>query len=188
MYMRHWCGVALLAGVACGPDGAQPLADASWVVGRYATGAGCSQMSAGEIYTYIIGCTSREFAEIEFFADGRVESVYFGCSTTPESPRLRESARWRATPEDGLVVIEPRKRDQTLHLFGFGGPASTMEVHRTDDCHQLYVVSDQLIGTEPEWTIIHRGEFEYFDPVPTDGCEEEVRAVNVPERPYADEG
>jgi hypothetical protein len=166
---------------ACGPEADAPLADASWIIGRYATG-GCSFREAdGSVYSYMETCVTRDFAEVEFFEDGRVESSFFGCQTTEDSPARIESYTWRATTEDGVVEVLPSGENPYVGLYRRGLTAVGMEARPADECGQVYVEAvfdDQPPG--PNWDVLHRGEYSYFDPLPSDGCEMEAYAVEAP--------
>jgi hypothetical protein len=179
---------AILTLGACGPEAKEELTDASWVLGRYAHGEGCTSMSADEqgnpvTRGWIVDCTTGRYAVVEFFADGRVRSEFFRCHEDGV-PYMIEESRWRATPQEGEVIVEPEGEDLDL-IFPDIGIESAI-VQRTDDCSQIYVQEND--DDEPAYAILHRGEFQWVDLLPSDGCEETAQPVSVPECPTDEDG
>lgn len=173
---------------SCGPEARPELADASWVVGRYSTGIGCSERTLDQdgnptIRGWIVDCTTTWYAEIEFFADGRVQSEYFRCHDDG-TPYLTETSRWGATEVEGEVIVEPESG--TLALFWPDISMSSATITRTEDCSQILAEENDDEG-DLAYAIFHRGEFQWVDLLPSDGCEETAQPVSVPECPDDDD-
>ena len=176
----------LLGAAACGPEVRPELEDASWVVGRYAAGEGCTEktvdISTGEPYPRgrIVNCTTNRFLTVEFFPDGRVHSEYFAC-VVDDTPAYDAESRWRATEEDGVVIVEPEEGQSDIFWHGGAAMQSASVRRMDDDCFQIYFEGP---GTgQPPFGILHRGEFEWVQ-VPELGCEGDTRPTIVPQCPY----
>jgi hypothetical protein len=183
---RKRVALVALTLAACGPEPHEDLADASWVVGRYATGEGCTSMGVDEqgnptTNGWIIDCTTNRYAAVEFFANGRVRSEFFRCHEDGV-PYMTEESRWRATENDGEVIVEPDGDNLDLFAGDIGIESATIQ--RTDDCSQIY--AEGYNRDVPAYAILHRGEFQWVDLLPSDGCEETAQPVSVPECPTED--
>lgn len=171
-------------GVACGPETGEELAEASWVVGRFTHGEGCSARTLDEsgnpiTLGWIIDCTIRRYAEVEFFADGRVRSEFYECHDDG-TPYVTEDLRWRATDVDGEVIVDA-EGEQRFGLLYVDTRMESATIRRQDDCTRI--LAEENDDDAPAFAIMHRGEFEWVDLMPSDGCEETAQPTTVPECP-----
>jgi hypothetical protein len=182
------CVVLGLGG--CGPEAKPELADSSWVLGRYSHGGctfkGVDQDGTPVVEGRIIDCTTDFYAEVEFFADGRVESDFFRCHDD-DMPALTEISRWRATEVEGEVIVEPESR--WLSLLSSEHRMSSATVRRTEDCSQIFAEEndDEADERDLDYAILHRGVFQWVDLLPSDGCEETAQPLSAPECPDDEE-
>jgi len=182
---RGFVLVALVSTAACGPEASPELEDASWIVGRYAAGEACTLKGAdihGQPLTdgWIVRCVSDKFVKMEFFPDGLVRSEFFYFCPVEDVPYHTSESRWRATNEDGVVVVETD--DENTDIFQLANPMTSVTARRTDDCLQIYLEQDR--EDEPAFSILHRGEFEWTSVIPPDRCLGQPRPTSVPECPY----
>jgi hypothetical protein len=175
----------------CGPEAKPELADASWVLGRYSHGEGCTLKGVDQDGTpvvegWIVDCTTQWYAEVEFFADGRVESDFFRCHDD-DTPYLTERSRWRATEVEGEVVVEPESGK--LGLLTAEQVMRSATVRRTEDCSQIFAEQNDDEADERSlvYAILHRGVFQWVDLLPSDGCEETAQPLSAPECPDDDD-
>lgn len=177
--------VSLVLG--CAPAARDELADASWVVGRYATGEGCTLKGVDQngepiVDGWIIDCTTGRWVDLEFFADGRVESDFYTChdATIPYST---EESRWHATEDEGEVIVDSEAGE--IALFFFGARMDSATIRRRPECSQILAEEDD--DDQPSYAILHRGEFQWVDLSP-DGCELTAQPVSVPQCPADEDG
>jgi hypothetical protein len=130
-----------------------------------------------------VDCTTDYYAEVEFFADGRVQSDLFQCHDD-DTPYLTERSRWRATEVEGEVIVEPESGK--LGLLTSEQLMDSATIRRTEDCSQIFAEENDDEGLLA-YAILHRGVFQWVDLLPSDGCEETAQPLSAPECPDDDD-